>query len=71
MDDHNAHFKDDAKEDDIESGEEDEPVSQQPLVSSTGREDSKTEPISRIDGKNSCSKQRYALRHRNCSGLVS
>ena len=37
MDDHNAHSKDNAKEDDIESGEEDEPVSQQPLVSSTGR----------------------------------
>ena len=71
MDDHNAHSKHDAKEDDIEYGEEDESVSLQPLVSSTGREDGKTEPISHIDGKNSCSKRRYALRHRNFSGLVS
>ena len=71
MDDNNIHSEDDAKEDDVGSGEEDEPVSQQPLISSTRKQDSKTEPASHIDGENSGSKHRYALRHRYCLGRVS
>ena len=47
--DNNTHSKDDAKEDDVESGEGDEPVSQQPLISSTGKEDSKAEPFTLME----------------------
>ena len=48
-DDNNTQSKDDAKEDDVESGEGDEPVSQQPLISSTGKEDRRAEPFTLME----------------------